>query len=141
MKFSDLKHCPFCGSEEFYEKQYARGRITYRMRFDDEETDNSAMYDSLDISYSGRAYCDGCHKYLGNYMSDLIGKAAYQEYMNLEKCELYYVTDDTAAIYHEGTYDECEEWLRDPVHREIIKIGNLNVRVMSVKKWQRFFFQ
>lgn len=82
MKFSDLKCCPFCKSEEFYEKEYAKGSITYRMRFDGEETDNSTMYDNLDHYSSGRAYCDDCNRYLGNYMTDKLGKAAYQEYLN-----------------------------------------------------------
>lgn len=80
MKFSDLDSCPFCDSKQFYEKQYAKGRIMYRMCFDGMEADNSSMYDSLDYSYSGRAYCDECKRYLGNYMTDVIGKKAYEEY-------------------------------------------------------------
>ena len=79
MRFKDLKACPFCGCDEFYEKQQTRGTIYYRIRFDGKETDNSDMYDSLITSYSGRAYCNDCKRYLGNYINDEVGKIAQRK--------------------------------------------------------------
>lgn len=66
MKFSDLKCCPFCGSEEFCEKRYARGPVRYYLRFDGKEADNSEMYSSLSYGGSDRVYCAECDRYLGN---------------------------------------------------------------------------
>ena len=68
MKFEKLTCCPFCGCDQFYEKQYARGTVIFRTRYDGEETDNSEMYDSLTFESSGRVYCDNynCNKYIGN---------------------------------------------------------------------------
>lgn len=79
MKFTDLEACPFCGCDEFYEKQQTRGTIHYRIRFDGNETDNTDMYDSLITKYSGRAYCDSCQRFLGNYINDTVGKAAQRK--------------------------------------------------------------
>ena len=76
MKFKDLEACPFCGCDEFYEKQQTRGIIHFRIRFDGNETDNTDMYDSLITKYSGRAYCESCQRFLGNYINDTVGKAA-----------------------------------------------------------------
>jgi len=76
MRFDDLNCCPFCGCDEFYEKQQAKGTIHYRMRFDGEVTENSDMYDSLFINYSGRVYCEKCNHYLGNYIANVVGKEA-----------------------------------------------------------------
>lgn len=76
MKFTDLKCCPFCGSEGFYVKQYAYGTIICRERFDGEEACNEDLYDGLIYKYSGRAYCLGCEKYLGNIENDILGKEA-----------------------------------------------------------------
>ena len=79
MRFQDLEACPFCGCDEFYEKQQTRGTIHYRIRFDGKETDNSDMYDSLLTMYSGRAYCNDCKRYLGNYIKDEVGKVAQRK--------------------------------------------------------------
>ena len=79
MQFKDLEACPFCGCDEFYEKQQARGTINYRMRFDGKETDNSAMYDGLITLYSGRVYCNDCSRYLGNYLKNIVSKLAEKQ--------------------------------------------------------------
>ena len=79
MKFKDLEACPFCGCDEFYEKQQTRGTIHYRIRFDGKETDNTDMYDGLITTYSGRSYCENCNRYLGNYINDEVGKAAQRK--------------------------------------------------------------
>ena len=52
-----------------------------------------------------------------------------------------YVADDTGAIFHEGTYDECYAWMQDPIHKEIMKSGALNPVIMSIAAWQRFFIE
>lgn len=82
MKFSDLKCCPFCGCDEFYEKQYAYGTIMFRGRFDGKEAHNEELYDGLSYKYSGKTYCLQCNKYLGNIKENTIGKAA-QKALNL----------------------------------------------------------
>ncbi len=79
MRFDDLDRCPFCGFGSFYEKQQVRGTITYRMNFTVEEryeADNTDMYNSLSSTNSGRAYCDDCNRYIGNYITGVIGKEA-----------------------------------------------------------------
>ncbi len=76
MKFTDLKCCPFCDSEEFYVKQYAYGTIICRERFDGEEAHNEDLYDGLNYKYSGRAYCLNCGKYLGSVEKNIVGKEA-----------------------------------------------------------------
>ena len=80
MKFNILKSCPFCGFDEYYEKQYAKGPVYYNMRFDGEETHNEEMYERLQFIQSGRVYCGSCEKYLGNIFSDVIGKEAEKVY-------------------------------------------------------------
>lgn len=87
IKFSDLACCPFCDSKQFYEKQYAKGHIIFRMRFDGEETPNDTMHDNLEYSYSGRAYCDDCNQYLGNYITNAIGRKAYERYKHKTQTE------------------------------------------------------
>lgn len=67
MKFSELECCPFCGSEEYYTKQYVYGTLRYNERFDGEEAENTELYDGLNCgNYSGRVYCRECDMYLGN---------------------------------------------------------------------------
>lgn len=73
MKFSELKCCPFCGCEEYYEKQYVRGTIEYISRFDGEEADNSELYEGLLYDCSGRVYCVDCGRYLGNIQTEKVG--------------------------------------------------------------------
>lgn len=76
MKFTDLKACPFCGSDTFYERQYAYGRIEYNSMFNGKEAPNYEMYDGLYHTYSGRCYCRECNKYLGNSEKNTVGKEA-----------------------------------------------------------------
>ena len=83
MKFDDLDRCPFCGFGIFHEKQKAQGTVIYRMYFDVNEryeVDNTEMYNDIDVITSGRAYCDSCERYLGNYVTGVIGKEAEKEY-------------------------------------------------------------
>lgn len=82
MKFDDLNCCPFCGFGTFHERQQVRGTVVYRMNFDVDgryEADNTDMYNCLDAHQSGRAYCDYCERYIGNYITGVIGKAAERE--------------------------------------------------------------
>ena len=79
MKFSDLKRCPFCGCEEFYEKRYARGPVWYCMRFDGEETNNSDMYSFLSYERTGRVYCADCDRVLGNFETDTVAAQVIRE--------------------------------------------------------------
>ena len=76
MKFEELTCCPFCGCDQYYEKQYARGPVIFRMRYDSEQADNSEMYDSIDFTFSGRVYCDNCDQYLGNRITSDLSVAA-----------------------------------------------------------------
>ena len=73
MKFSDLERCPFCGCDEYYEKQQVRGSTIYYMRFDGEETDNEDMYAGLSTVRTGRTYCAICNKYIGNSNTNTVG--------------------------------------------------------------------
>lgn len=77
MKFSELRCCPFCGCEEYYETMAASGHVTFRSRFDGEEAGNEEMYSGVDIKPSaGRVYCSHCNRYLGNYQKDIVGLQA-----------------------------------------------------------------
>lgn len=79
MKFSDLKRCPFCGCDEFYEKRYARGPVWYYMRFDGEEINNSEMYSQLDYEGTGRVYCAECDRVLGNFETGHVSAQVIRE--------------------------------------------------------------
>lgn len=73
MKFKELNYCPFCGHDEYYTTQYVYGSVRYFERFDEEETENGAMYDSLNQKpFSGRAYCAKCDRYLGNVVKNTV---------------------------------------------------------------------
>lgn len=76
MNFSDLKHCPFCGGEEYFERRRAAGYVTYNMRFDGRETHNEGMYDGLSYEDSGKRWCTDCGCYLGNAKTGRVGVAA-----------------------------------------------------------------
>lgn len=85
MKFTKLKCCPFCGSEEFYERRRAYGTVCYNMRFDGKEADNSCMYDSLNYSWNGKVWCAECDRYLGNQNENKVGVEAERAYKKQEK--------------------------------------------------------
>ena len=77
MKFSELTKCPFCEHEEFYTKDYYKGTSEFFQRFDGKEAkDNSQMYDGLIHMQGVRAYCGNCWSYIGNIVTDKIGKKA-----------------------------------------------------------------
>lgn len=85
MKFTDLKCCPFCGYDTFYQKQYAYGTILFRGRFDGKEAHNEDLYEGLNYKYNvGRAYCLNCNEYLGNIEENVVGKNA-QKALNKQK--------------------------------------------------------
>ena len=62
---SNITECPYCGYDEYYIKQYIKGKLSYYKRFDGKEADNSDMYDYLDAkNISKYAWCGWCHKRL-----------------------------------------------------------------------------
>ena len=75
MRFSDLECCPFCGNDEYYEKQRIVGYGNYFYSFDGSEVDNSTLHDGLSYYSTGRVYCSYCEKYLGNIETGEIGVA------------------------------------------------------------------
>lgn len=85
MKFSEMTCCPFCGSKQFYTRDYMHGTCAYRQRFDGEEAcNNENMYDGLIVRAGSKAYCDGCGEYLGNLIENKVGKNAEQALKNME---------------------------------------------------------
>lgn len=80
MKFTDLKACPFCGSDTYYENQRVKGNISFNSMFSGEEASNEDMYDGLLLTCSGRCYCRECEKYLGNNKKNVVGKEAKRAY-------------------------------------------------------------
>lgn len=60
-----MNKCPYCGCEEYYTKQYASGPINYQFRFDGEEAENGAMYETLSFKPKSKyAFCCQCEKRL-----------------------------------------------------------------------------
>lgn len=74
--FSDLKNCPFCGCKMYYEKQTVKGNIEFNSLFNGKDAPNDDLYEGLTYTYSGRCYCRDCNKYLGNHLSNTVGKEA-----------------------------------------------------------------
>lgn len=61
----NIKECPYCGSEEYYQKESYKGFREFRMRFDGEEADNSDMWDgAVEKLISKYAWCCECHRRL-----------------------------------------------------------------------------
>lgn len=144
MKFSELKECPFCGSEEFYVKQHSYGYIPYR--FNGEEMDASDTYDCLSRKQSDKCYCKNCHKYLGNIKTNVASKEAEGELARSREIKNFTDKDKMLAktyrdegykwiardkynqlyiyfvkpykmvtMYHEDVYKEVDEHNFDPV--------------------------
>ena len=86
-KFSNLKSCPFCGSEEYYEVRRASGYVIFNMRFDGKEANNESMYDNLDYNYGQKVYCSQCEAYLGNQVTNKIGSEALKAYVKIREGE------------------------------------------------------
>lgn len=82
MKFTDLECCPFCGYDEYYERQtIVGGHINYGYCFDEKvEADNSDMYDQVMVKYNGRRYCRDCGRYLGDANKNTVGVRAERAY-------------------------------------------------------------
>lgn len=76
MKFTDLKFCPFCGSEMYYENQAVKGKVEFNSLFNGEEVPNYDLYEGLTHTCSGRCYCRDCDKYLGNNLRNTVSKEA-----------------------------------------------------------------
>lgn len=76
MKFSEMKECPFCGSDKYYLSEYYYGTFDFEHSFRGEECDNSGMYDGLQVRTNKRAYCKKCGNYLGNAIDNTVGKEA-----------------------------------------------------------------
>ena len=88
MKFSELTKCPFCEHEEFCTHDYYKGTSEFFQRFDGgEATDNSQMYDGLLHKQGARAYCGNCWSYLGNTLTDKLGKRAEKALKESEDTE------------------------------------------------------
>lgn len=85
MKLSDLECCPFCKGETYYEKQYAKGPVSYYYNFDGSEADNSEMHIDITYDYTGRVYCADCDKVLGNIITDKLSKQAEKKLKELKE--------------------------------------------------------
>lgn len=60
-----LEKCPYCGSEEFYYKQFMSGTGRYNARFDCDydKVENGDMHENLNYKPIGKfAYCNECDK-------------------------------------------------------------------------------
>ncbi len=90
MKFEDLTCCPFCGCETYYEKQTVKGKIEFNSLFNGEEAPNYDMYEGLEHKYSGKCYCRDCDKYLGNNLTNVVGKEAENKISEREKTNAHY---------------------------------------------------
>lgn len=61
-----MENCPYCGFDEYYTKDRVYGTARFIRRFDGEEADNSEMFDYI-IQKPGKvAYCQNCHRKIGN---------------------------------------------------------------------------
>lgn len=76
MKFSQLKKCPFCGSDEYYTTEFCFGTYTFTQSFTGKECDNSDMYEGLQTRINKKVYCRNCNEYLGNIIEDTLSKKA-----------------------------------------------------------------
>lgn len=62
---SNIKECPYCGSEEYYIKQSFKGTCDYNIRFDGKETENGHMWDDAIYKNTSKyAWCRECGKRL-----------------------------------------------------------------------------
>lgn len=68
LEYPPLEKCPYCGSEEFYINQRARGDVEYHYRFDGDDGENGELHETLTYVNKGKfAYCTKCHKRLFRY--------------------------------------------------------------------------
>lgn len=62
-----IERCPHCGKGTgFYQKNYVYGPVSYNLKFDGTEDDNSEMYNALNYKYGKVAYCSECDKKIAN---------------------------------------------------------------------------
>lgn len=61
-----IKQCPHCGSEiGFYFRERYKGCNIFNLTYEGEDGDNSAMYDSAEITHRSKyTYCQHCDKRL-----------------------------------------------------------------------------
>lgn len=85
MQFTDLKCCPFCGCEMYYEKQTVKGQIEYNSMFNGKEAPNDNLYEGLNYYYSGKCYCRECGKYIGNNAKNIVGTLAEKQFLTVSK--------------------------------------------------------
>jgi len=62
---SDLKCCPHCGHDEFFNKQTLTGKTEYYGRYDGEQVENGHVYDDIEAKYSKYNYCSMRRKRVG----------------------------------------------------------------------------
>lgn len=79
MKLSELKCCPFCGNDEYYQHMYVTGSCVFNIRFDgSDDADNTEMYAGLTHTMGAKVYCNGCDKYLGNLNTNTLSNDVKQ---------------------------------------------------------------
>ncbi len=62
-KLTSLENCPYCENDEFYKKQSVKGYVYCRERFDNEEADNTELFNSVEYGTEQKTiYCSACHK-------------------------------------------------------------------------------
>lgn len=84
VNFSSLTECPFCGCDEFYVRQHAKGTIKYYFSFNGSEADNTDMYSTLSVSEGKNVYCSQCNKFLGNRETKKISIPALKAFLKKE---------------------------------------------------------
>ena len=86
MKLDELKVCPFCNGDTFYQQFKIVGETIIRNRFDGEECDNAGLYDYADfVPKNSKVYCYICNRYLGNKDKNELSKAAEKRLRQLDK--------------------------------------------------------
>lgn len=85
VNFSNLTECPFCGYDELYVRQHAKGTIKYHFSFNGSEADNTDMYSMLSVTGGKNVYCSQCNKFLGNRETKKISIPALRAFLKKEE--------------------------------------------------------
>lgn len=60
-----IKECPYCGHNEYYQKQRYKGICNFYLRYDGKDGENGEMWESATFeNTSNYAWCGNCHKRL-----------------------------------------------------------------------------